>query len=176
MIGDGFTDDTAAIQKAISDGGRCGQNCIGSTTLPAVVYFPAGTYIISKPIFDYYYTQMIGNANSPPTLKASASFSGAWVIDGDPYFTANQNWPSTSVFYRQVRNFVIDTTAVPASQAISGMHWPTAQATSIQFVTFNMAAGSSSQHQGLFIENGKSYLILSYFEEQSHSILRKYKK
>lgn len=101
---------------------------------------------------------MIGNANNRPTLKASASFTGGWVIDGDPYFTSNQNWLSTSVFYRQFRNFVIDTTAVPAGQAISGMHWPTAQATSIQFVTFNMVAGSSSQHQGLFIENGKYFI------------------
>jgi glucan 1,3-beta-glucosidase len=101
---------------------------------------------------------MIGNANSHPTLKAKSSFSGSWVIDGDPYFTANQNWASTVVFYRQFRNFVIDTTAVPASQGISGMHWPTAQATSIQFVTFNLAAGASSQHTGLFIENGKDII------------------
>jgi glucan 1,3-beta-glucosidase len=154
LIGDGVTDDTAAIQAAIADGGRCGQNCISTTTLPAVVYFPAGTYIVKKPIFDYYYTQMIGNANNPPTIKADSSFSGGYVIDGDPYFTANQNWGSTNVFYRQFRNFVIDTTAVPAGQGISGMHWPTAQATSIQFVTFKMAAGASSQHTGLFIENG----------------------
>ena len=54
--GDGSTDDTAAIQSAIAAGGRCGQNCASSTETPAIVYFPAGTYIISSPIFDYYYT------------------------------------------------------------------------------------------------------------------------
>jgi glucan 1,3-beta-glucosidase len=102
---------------------------------------------------------MIGNANSPPTIKAAANFAGGWVIDGDPYFSPEQNWGSTTVFYRQFRNFIIDTTAVPASTAISGMHWPTAQATSVQFVTFNMASGASSKHQGLFIENGSAGFV-----------------
>lgn len=42
--GDGVTDDTAAINAAISDGNRCGfgRVCDGATTTPATVYFPAG--------------------------------------------------------------------------------------------------------------------------------------
>lgn len=42
--GDGVTDDTNAIQLAISSGDRCGfdSTCFGSTTTPATVYFPAG--------------------------------------------------------------------------------------------------------------------------------------
>ena len=83
---DGVTDDTAAIQKAISDGNRCAPGkCASSTTTPAVVYFPAGTYIISSSLIDYYNTQLIGNPNSLPTLKATAGFSGLGVIDGDQY-------------------------------------------------------------------------------------------
>ena len=81
-----MTDDTAAIQKAISDGNRCAPGkCASSTTTPAVVYFPAGTYIISSSLIDYYNTQLIGNPNSLPTLKATAGFSGLGVIDGDQY-------------------------------------------------------------------------------------------
>ena len=46
--GDGITDDTRAINLAISDGNRCGpKSCQSSTTSPAVVYFPAGIYSIS---------------------------------------------------------------------------------------------------------------------------------
>lgn len=43
-IGDGVTDDTAAIQAAISSGGRCGFDapCDGLTIAPATVYFPPG--------------------------------------------------------------------------------------------------------------------------------------
>jgi glucan 1,3-beta-glucosidase len=57
--GDGRTDDTAAIQRAIAEGYRCTPGyCESSTTTPALVYFPAGTYIISASIIDYYYTQV----------------------------------------------------------------------------------------------------------------------
>lgn len=85
-----MTDDTAAIQKAISDGNRCAPGtCASSTTTPAVVYFPAGTYIISSSLLDYYNTQLIGNPNSLPTLKATAGFSGLGVIDGDQYEPGN---------------------------------------------------------------------------------------
>ncbi len=39
-VGDGVTDDTAAINNAASSGGRCGAAC-GSTTISgALIYFP----------------------------------------------------------------------------------------------------------------------------------------
>lgn len=38
------------------------------------------TYVVSAPLIAYYYTQMIGDAKNPPTLKASAGFSGLAVI------------------------------------------------------------------------------------------------
>ena len=87
---DGITDDTAAIQKAIDDQYRCAPGtCPSSTTSPAVVYFPAGTYLISSSIIDNYYTQMIGNPNNLPVLKATAGFSGLGLIDGDRYEPGN---------------------------------------------------------------------------------------
>lgn len=48
---DGKTDDTAAINAAIQDGNRCGQGCASTTTTPAVVFFPAGTYVVSSPLY-----------------------------------------------------------------------------------------------------------------------------
>jgi polygalacturonase len=57
--GDGVTDDTAAIQRAVTQGNRCGPSaCESSTNTPAIVYFPEGTYLISSSIIDYYYTQV----------------------------------------------------------------------------------------------------------------------
>jgi glucan 1,3-beta-glucosidase len=150
------TDDLAAINAAIDDGNRCNKGCASSTTTPAVVYFPAGTYLISSPINPAYYTQLIGNPNDVPTIKATSGFSGFGLIDGNPYYTQDLNWVSTNVFFRQIRNFIIDTTNIPASSTINGIHWPTSQATSIQNVQFKLSSASGTQHTGLFIESGMS--------------------
>ncbi|KAJ5779779.1 hypothetical protein N7457_007499 [Penicillium paradoxum] len=154
--GDGVTDDTAAINAAISDGGRFGPaSRQSSTTTPATVYFPSGTYLISSSIIDYYFTQLIGNANAMPVLKATANFVGLGMIDGDQYQSdGNQGWTSTNVFFRQIRNLKLDLTSIPAATAATGIHWPTGQASSIQNVQIVMSSASGTQHQGIFIENG----------------------
>lgn len=155
-MGDGVTDDTAAINAAINSGGRCAPGtCASSTLTPAIVYFPAGTYLVSSPIIDYYYTQIIGNPNCMPTIKASADFSGAWVIDGDQYQAGGVlGFGSTNVFWRQIRNFIIDITDVPISNPLVCIHWPTAQATSLQNIVFQMSSASGTQHEGVFVESG----------------------
>ncbi|KAK4100480.1 glycoside hydrolase family 55 protein [Parathielavia hyrcaniae] len=152
--GDGVTDDTAAINAAINAGNPCNKGCASTTMTPAVVYFPAGTYLISSSIYPAYFTQLIGDAAAPPTLKAMPNFAGFGLIDGNPYYTPVLNWKSVNVFFRQVRNFVIDTTAIPPGSAATGMHWPTSQATSLQNIVFNMPATPDVVHVGLFIEEG----------------------
>lgn len=153
--GDGSADDTEAINKAVSDGKRCGENCDSTTTTPAIVYFPPGTYMVSKPIIQYYYTQFIGDAKQLPTLKATASFEGMGLIDADPYYPNGdgKNWyTNQNNFYRSIRNFVID---VSAAKVAAGVHWQVSQATSIQNVVFNMAEGDAGKDQkGIFQDNG----------------------
>ncbi|KAJ5733594.1 Pectin lyase fold/virulence factor [Penicillium malachiteum] len=155
-VGDGVTDDTAAINSAISSGGRFGPSSgETSTTTPAIVYFPAGTYLISTSIIDYYFTQLIGNPNDLPVIKATSGFTGLGLIDGDQYQSSgDQGWTSTNVFFRQIRNLKLDLTNIAATTSATGIHWPTAQATSIQNVEIIMSSDSGTQHQGLFIENG----------------------
>jgi hypothetical protein len=149
--GDGVTDDTDAINRAISDGNRCGQGCQSSTTSPALIYFPPGTYLVSKPIQMYYYTQLVGDATNIPIVRASGSFSGMAVMDADPYGDGGVNWfVNQNNFFRQVRNFVIDMTGAP--NAAAGIHWQVAQATSLQNMHFKMAPGS--QQLGIFMDNG----------------------
>ncbi|KAF8894123.1 exo-beta-1,3-glucanase [Infundibulicybe gibba] len=157
--GDGVTDDTAAINAAITSGGRCGGGgCESSTVTPAIVYFPKGTYLVSAPIIPYYYTQLIGDARSPPTLLAAASFSGMAVIDADPYIPGGggaQYYTNQNNFFRSVRNFVIDVRRVPATNSQgTGIHWQVAQATSLMNIVFQMSTAANTAHQGIWMENG----------------------
>ena len=111
--------------------------------------------MVSSPLHPAYYTMMIGNPNNLPVLRATGGFSGFAIIDANPYYTSVLNWGSTNVFMRQIRNFIIDTTSVAPTSAMNGIHWPTAQATSIQNVQFFLSRGAGTQHVGLFIESGK---------------------
>ncbi|KAF9885299.1 hypothetical protein FE257_013016 [Aspergillus nanangensis] len=157
--GDGSTDDTDAINNAMSSGDRCGKDCFSSTTTPAIVYFPAGTYMISASIFDFYNTKMIGNPNAMPVIKASSNFEGGYMIDGDPYFGEGLNWAATTVFWREIKNIVFDSTDVSPDTEISGVHWPTAQATNLQNLVFEMSAEEGTKHQGLFCESGSAGFV-----------------
>jgi glucan 1,3-beta-glucosidase len=138
-------------------GGRCAPGrCQSTSTTPAIVYFPAGTYLISSSIIDYYYTQIIGNPNNMPVLKATPNFAGFGLIDGDQYQAGGVlGFGATNVFWRQIRNIVFDLTKIPSGTFATGIHWPSSQATSIQNCVFKMSDASGSQHQGLFIEGGK---------------------
>ncbi|KAI1420009.1 glycoside hydrolase family 55 protein [Xylaria sp. FL1777] len=155
-IGDGKHDDTVAIQSAISDGNRCAPGvCASSSTTNAIVYFPAGEYLVSSSIVNYYATLLVGNPNSLPVLKATATFNGFGIIDGAQYQAGGAlGFGPTNIFWRQVKNFIIDTTAIPATNAATGIHWPTSQATSLQNIVFRMSSDAGTQHQGLFIEDG----------------------
>ncbi|KAJ7818674.1 exo-beta-1,3-glucanase [Mycena olivaceomarginata] len=154
--GDGITDDTAAINAAISAGNRCGGGtCPSSTITPAVVFFPHGKYLISTPVIAWYYTQLIGDARYPPTLLAAPNFVGIGVIDADPYIATGQFYDNTNNFFRSVRNFVIDLTQIPATSSDgTGIHWQVSQATSLMNIVINMSTAPDTAHQGLVMENG----------------------
>ncbi|KAK3342556.1 pectate lyase superfamily protein-domain-containing protein [Neurospora tetraspora] len=158
--GDGINDDTDAINAAISSGNRCGPGCDGSTTRPALVYFPPGTYLVSRPIIDYYYTQIIGNARCRPVIKASGNFTAPWVIDSNPYQNdGNLAWGSTNVFWRQISNFIIDMRdglgpTDPNLPGLAGIHWPSSQATSLSNIEFMMTRDPARRQRGVFMESG----------------------
>lgn len=145
-----------ALNAAITAGSRCGQGCDSSTVSPALVYFPPGTYMISAPIVQLYYTQFVGDAVTKPTIKATAGFKGIAMIDSDPYMDGGSNWyTNQNNFFRQIRNFNIDLTAMPATTG-AGIHWQVAQATSLQNIVFNMRTdgGTANAQQGIFMDNG----------------------
>ncbi|KAI1874191.1 uncharacterized protein JN550_002770 [Neoarthrinium moseri] len=157
--GDGRTDDTAAIMKAMTDGKRCGEKCNGSTTKNAIVYFPSGTYLVSSSIDVYFGTQVIGDAEDRPTIKAAASFVGLGVLSTDKYVGGvgtdgkdNEWYVNTASFYRQIRNLIIDITATDPNAYVCALHYQVAQATSIQHL--DLVAKTGTTQQGIYAENG----------------------
>ncbi len=87
---DGATDDTAPINRAAavfsaSDTStlRCADDCGSTTTLGAVVYFSPGTYLVSTPIIQYYYTQFVGNPNNRAVIKGTFNFTGIALVDSN---------------------------------------------------------------------------------------------
>jgi hypothetical protein len=159
--GDGITDDTASIRKAIIDGDRCGEGCNGATNKNAIVYFPSGIYLVSGTIQVVFGTQLIGDANSRPEIRAAASFVGLGVLSTDEYVPnggtgadgKSLEWYiNTSRFYGQIRNLVIDITRTDPGAYVCAIHYQVAQATSMQDV--ELVAKTGTTQQGMFSENG----------------------
>ena len=112
----------------------------------------------------FYFTQLIGDAITPPTILVNSTFNtnkgtypGLAVLDANVYIPGgggSEWYANQNNFYRQVRNFVIDMTNAPLNTA--GIHWQVAQATSLQNITFNMAPKTTpnNNQQGIYMENG----------------------
>ncbi|KAH7329285.1 LysM domain protein [Stachybotrys elegans] len=160
--GDGRTDDTAAINKAISDGGRCGATCGSSTIRPATVYFPPGTYLVSSSIIQFYNTEFLGDPLQVPTILAAKSFVGLGVMTSDVYLSDDSSWYiNTNNFLRSIRNFKIDIRNTDPYAYICAIHWQArstvAQASSLENIEFYMLYNTEVPHntqQGIYMENG----------------------
>jgi hypothetical protein len=171
--GDGVTDDTIAINQAVASGNRCGlpENCGSTTVSGALVYFPPGTYVISSPIVQYYYSQFVGDPNNRAVIKGAPDFKGIALIDTDVYIPGGNGaewYINQNQFYRQIRNLVFDLTAMNSTNqdgdqvfAATGIHWQVAQATSLQNLEFIMPDPhwGPTQTVGIFMENGSGGFV-----------------
>ncbi|KAJ3952539.1 hypothetical protein N0V92_011011 [Colletotrichum tropicale] len=190
--GDGVTDDTEAINRAVAEGGRCGPDCGSSTVYPAVVYFPPGTYLVSSPIVQYFNTEFLGDPLNVPTLLAASSFVGQGVIKSDVYISDDEQWYlNTANFLRTIKNFKIDIRPASSWSYMCGIHWQVAQATSLENIEFYMqfesdvpgnnqqAGGPKSTGQGVgslvlvdsIIANTPQGIVTTLFAENSTSFL-----
>ncbi|OAX78349.1 hypothetical protein ACJ72_07345, partial [Emergomyces africanus] len=166
--GDGIHDDTDAINRAMADMGTCGEKCHGLTTKNIVVYFPSGTYLVSSTIEAFFGSQLIGNPNNRPTIKAASSFVGLGVISTNHYVPNGGPGPdgnplewyvTTANFYRQIRNFVLDITATNGAAYVAAIHYQIAQATSLSHVDFIVSSDPGTTQQAIFTENGSGGVL-----------------
>jgi glucan 1,3-beta-glucosidase len=131
--GNGVTDDTAAIQRAISQ----------RSTARSVIYFPAGTYLVSSGLRANSYSVFFGDPTNRPVIKASARFNGSVLLRGSVLTSSG-----LADFFRIVKNLVFDTTAVSPTKSLSIILWSLSQGSQIQNVLFNMPVGSTG-HVGI---------------------------
>lgn len=176
---EGESDATEAINAAVSswsessaggDQERCGRECGNTFVQGAIVYFPPGEYRICSPVIQLYYTQFIGDANDPPTIKGCDDFVGIALFDTDPYIpggSGSQWYINQNQFFRQMRNFIFDLTDMPLSTedddqplVPTGIHWQVAQATSLQNIVFNMPDDDDTTAVGIFTVRSHSHLSL----------------
>ena len=76
-VGDGITDDTAAIQQAIADQwARIAANPLSSLSARNVINFPAGTYVVSDTINLYPYITLSGEGPEHTAIKLSIGAAG----------------------------------------------------------------------------------------------------
>lgn len=86
-VGDGTTDDTAAVQSAID---YCNTNSLGT------LYFPTGTYVVNAPlVVTQTRFNIIGSNMWRTAIVTGESWSGSKIID----CTGNKSWLSVRDLY-----------------------------------------------------------------------------
>ncbi|KAJ3498335.1 hypothetical protein NLG97_g1205 [Lecanicillium saksenae] len=168
-VGDGNADDTDAIQAALDFGNGTefrNSSAWGTTGAPAVVYIPRGTYRITRPLYNYVDTVIMGDPIDKPILKASSTWQekDKFLLYGHDY-----NYDSTVNFYIGLKNIVLDSTQVPASQNITLLNWAVSQNVQLANVVFHMA-DKGSGHTGLSMPEGGSPLIMNNLIFQGGSV------
>lgn len=143
---------TSGDPKFRDDLQRCGADCSATSTRGAMVYFPPGEYLISKPIVQYYYTAFAGHPVNRAKIRGSKDFKGIALIDTDVYIpmakgaewcappflsssrplssNLDSRWTHQNNFYRQIRNLVFDLSDMPNGDLggdppylPTGIHW-----------------------------------------------------
>lgn len=147
--GDGHTDDTKAIQAALTEGRspRSCQSC-GMVNQTGIVYIPSGTYMVKGELHLYYDTFIHGNPCARPKLKLISGNS--YVLSG-PY--SGDNLQHTNDFYYGVADVDIDVT--DGGGSATAIHWPVSQGTYLR----NMRLDVGSNMRGIFGESGSGGLI-----------------
>ncbi|KAK2013597.1 pectin lyase-like protein [Colletotrichum eremochloae] len=157
----GATNTEEAINAAIIDGDRCGEECGNTFVKGAVIYFP-----------------FIGDPHDRPIIKGCDEFTGIAMVDVDPYVpnqaqpdgTPDLRYINQNQFFRGIRNMVFDLTEMPSATdehgqklVPTGIHWQVSQACSLHNLYFKMptaaAAGDKLTHVGIFTENGSGGFV-----------------
>ncbi|PRP81499.1 putative exo-beta-1,3-glucanase [Planoprotostelium fungivorum] len=154
----GQNDVTSIFQNAINQGdGTNVRNSgnFGTSRQMAVVYLPAGTYLLNNPLQFYVGTVLMGDPTNPPTIILASTFpSAAALYCKDPRYNAVSSW------YTAIKNIKIDSTRVDVARSVILIEWSVGLGCYITNVVLNMP-NYSTGHVGLNSLYGGSTLIVS---------------
>ena len=162
-VGDGVTDDTAALLRAL-DANATGGGGSGLARSARVVYLRAGTYLVRDTLTVWFWTQLVGNPlpGCASTLLLAASAPGFGDKSGlamKPVVAANGGFNSTpapgswqvvertrgghanDLFYASVRDLSIVVSADNAGAV--ALYWPVAQQTAVRNVKIDLSASGA---------------------------------
>ena len=153
--GDGVTDDTRSIQRAIDHHRLQADPGPAPTARPyapprrAIVYLPPGTYVVSDTVVLWFFTHLRGSTVDPPTLllkPATPGFGDAAALK--PVLATaggcNQSTPwwrddfhANDMFYNQIHSVRLQVAA--GNRGAVGIYWSIAQQTSLRDITIEGA-------------------------------------
>lgn len=162
-VGDGVTDDTAALLRAL-DANATGLGGSNVSRSARVVYLRAGTYLIRDTLTVWFWTQLVGNPlpgcastlllapNSSgfgdasgllmkPVVAANGGFNlsaapGAWQI-----VERTRGGHANDLFYASVRDLSIVVGA--GNPGAVALYWPVAQQTAVRSVLIDLTASGA---------------------------------
>ncbi|KAF3132931.1 hypothetical protein TWF703_007069 [Orbilia oligospora] len=149
--GNGVTDDTEAIIRALTEGKTCkGSNCQNSYIPPSLVYFPKGDYIIGKTLPIYRNTQILGNPRQKPTIRANGkNFAGSAMFETK----VKENIGSGAGDFITLKSIILIGEAVPPERDFAGIRWNAGYASGLYQVETVMGSGKATKHRGIVVSN-----------------------
>ncbi|EPS36638.1 hypothetical protein H072_9858 [Dactylellina haptotyla CBS 200.50] len=151
-VGDGVTDDSDAIIRALTEAKLCkSTNCDGYYVPPSLVYFPYGRYLVRKSLPLYKNTQLVGSALTLPVIVAAADFSGGAIIETK----VSESIGGGIGDFITIRNINIIGSDIPTNRLnTAAIKWNAGQASSIHNVGITMGYYTEGNtHRGILVEN-----------------------
>lgn len=110
-VGNGTTDDTAAIQRAINQlflnsASKASNNTSAGVQARKLLFFPAGTYVVSGTLYIPSYANIVGSGTEKTIIQTSVAGSGV-VFVNDTATASVHPLISTSTYNNQPRGILL---------------------------------------------------------------------
>jgi polygalacturonase len=140
-LGDGNTDDTVAIQAAMTA-------AVYSSIVPGTVYFPSGLYIVTNHLYTYGNVNLQGEAGAEVRLTAAPTYGNYWWIFGASSYGVGS---STTLWSGIVEGLRISCTSGVGTASLRLFNLINVQGAIIRGNTFDITAGGATSFTGAIV-------------------------